>query len=106
MAIHFKELAQLGAIVAAAESVGAERGIAPRNVLANLISVIAHVVGGGDDGTGMPLEGRLQVALAPRLGQMQQVVALCAHAVAAQLVEARHAPDIARSSPLVAEQIA
>ena len=52
----------------------------------------------------MPFELRLDVALAARLGRMQQVPALRRHAVAAQFVEAGRAPDVGGDAEVRLEQ--
>jgi hypothetical protein len=64
MTIHLEELPQLDAVVAAAEAVGAERYVAPRNLAADLVGGRSHVVGRGHDGAAWPFERRFDVALA------------------------------------------
>src|SRR4030095_7206134 len=105
VAVDLEELAQLDAVVAAPEAVGAQRDVAPRNVTAHLVGVVAHVICRGNDRPGVPFERRFDVALPARLGWVQEVVPVGAHAVAAQLVEARRAPEIGVHFPVVAQQV-
>src|SRR5690606_15374847 len=94
-AVDFEEVAQLGARVAAAEAVGAQHLVfAGRNPLANLVGEQLHVVGGGDHRAFAAFQALLDVALALLLGRVQAVPAIDRQAVAAQLVEAGHAPDV------------
>src|SRR5690606_26423958 len=94
-AVDFEEVAQLGVRVAAAEAVGAQHLVfAGRNPLANLVGEQLHVVGGGDHRAFAAFQALLDVALARLLGRVQTVPAIDRQAVAAQLVEAGHAPDV------------
>jgi len=107
-AVHLEKAAQLAAVVAAAEPIGTEHGVAPArglDVLAHLVGIVAHVVGGGDDRAVVTFEALLDMAPARGFSRMQPVPAFSGHAVAAQFVVARRAPHVGDDAEVVLEQV-
>ena len=105
MAVDLEEVAQLPAVVGAAEAVGAQHPVARRHKGADLVGEHPDVVGGGDHRPLPAAEALLDPALARRLGRVQQVPALGVDRVAAELGEAGHAPDVRGHAPIVAQQV-
>src|SRR4029450_2387797 len=87
VAIHLEELTQLHAIIATAKAVRSEGHVAAWNMAAYPVGVIADVICCRDHGAGMSFECSFDIALAPRLGRMKQVVPINAHAIAAYVIE-------------------
>ncbi len=106
VAVHLEVATQVGAGVRAAEAVGAEHGVLHRHKGADLVGKWAHVVGGGDGRALAAFQQLGDIRLARRLRlRMQAVPALGVEAVAAQLGEARAAPDIGGHAELTIEQL-
>src|SRR5581483_5126102 len=96
IAVHLEVLAQRRARVRAAVAVGAERHVAPRHPLPNLIGHRAHVVGRRDDDPAAILQTFLHVRDPRRLARMKRVPTLALQGFAPQLTEARDGEHIDR----------
>src|SRR4051812_37436486 len=103
--VDLEERAQRLAVVAAAVAVGPEHPVGRVDPGPDLVGERAHVVGGGDHRAVVALQRRLDPRLLRLLTGMQQVPALELHALAAQLGEARHAPDVGADAEVVLEQL-
>src|SRR5262249_54469218 len=93
-AVDLEELPEPGAILAAAEAVGAERADAPRQPPIDAVGQDLQVIGGGDDDAGRVLHRPRDGRDARRLGRVQHVPAVGRLAVAIELLVAGHAPDV------------
>ena len=107
--VDLEVAAEVLAVVAAAEAVGAEGGEAALAVELQPgredIGQGLHVVAGGDDGALGAFEGGFDVGLALGLGGMQAVPALGGDGLAAQLGVAGDAPDIGGDLVLFGENL-
>ena len=105
-AIDLEEAAQLHPVVAAPEAVGAERReAAATGERADLVGEGAHVVGRGDERAGVAVQALLDPRAAWLGRGMQPVPALDLQPLAAQLGEARHAPDVALDAEVLTQQL-
>ena len=103
--IDLEEAAELRAVIAAAETVSAEHGVAARNEWPDLVGERAHVVGGGDERALAFFQARVDVRRALRLGRVQPVPAFCLEPFAPELGEARHAPDVRDDTEVRMQQV-
>src|SRR5215218_1555566 len=103
-AVHLEELAQLAPVVGPAEPVRAEHLVTAGHEGPDPVGERLHVVRRGEDGAFPPVQAPFDVALAPRPVGVEHVPALHVQAFAAQLGEARAAPDVGRDAVLL-EQI-
>src|SRR5690349_8205238 len=87
-------LAQVLAIVAAAETVGAQRLHTPGEPWRELVGDDLHVIAGGDDRAFGALERLHDVRSPGRFGGVQAVPALDVERLASQLVIAGYAPHV------------
>src|SRR5450830_1564124 len=104
--VHLEELAQLGAAVGAAETVGAQHAVGAvlRHEGADLLCIQAHVVGGGDDRALRVLEQARHVWHALFLGRVDQVPAFGVLAVAGDQGQRRRGPDVGGNAPVFFQQ--
>ncbi|RMP03941.1 hypothetical protein ALQ30_05663 [Pseudomonas syringae pv. persicae] len=104
--IDFKEVTQLLAAVATAETVGAQDFVfLGWNPLTNLVSEQLHVIRRCNDRTFATVEALLNIAQFRLLARVQAVVALYSQTVATQFVEAGNAPDVSADVELVTENL-
>src|SRR5262245_16256937 len=105
MAVNFEEPAQRHAIVAAAKPIRAQTNVAPRHKWPDLIGEAAHVIGRSYDRSLASVKTLLDIALARRLRRMEQIPPFGFHAVAAQLIKARTAPNVSADTEVLCQQI-
>src|SRR5262245_10008567 len=105
MAVNFEEPAQRYAIVAAAKTIRAQTNVAPRHKWPDLLSEAAHVIGRCHDRSLASTKALLDIALARRLRRMEQIPSLGFHAIAAELIEARTAPNVSVDAEVLCQQI-
>ncbi len=94
--VHFEEVAERGAALATAESVGAERGHAARHPAGNQVGQDLQVIRSGDEYSGRVGEALGNVGDAGLIGGMKQIPALDFAAVAVEFLVAGDAPDVGR----------
>src|SRR5271155_1369447 len=92
--VHFKEIAEGFAVVAAAEAVGAERRDAARNPRADHVRKSFQVVGGGDEHAGRIFQHFGDVRDARLFGGVQAVPAVRLDSVGVESFVAGDAPDV------------
>ena len=103
--VDFEKPAQRFARVAAAVAVGPECHVAARHPGADEVGKRADVVARRDDRSGRVRKARLDIARALRRRRMQRIPALDCEPVAAQLGEARHAPDVRGDAEFLFEHL-
>src|SRR5262245_51172748 len=107
VAVDLEEVTQLLARVGPPEPVGAEHaiGLALRHERPDLVGERLDVVGRGDDRPLASFQASLDVRLPRLVRRMQHVPPVGIQTVAAQLGEARAAPDVGGHTPVLLEQL-
>src|SRR5215216_2233473 len=103
--VDLEEPAQLAAVVGAAEPVGPQHLVGAGHERADLVGERLDVVGGRDHRSLPAVQAGGHVALARRLGWVQQVPPLDLKGLAPQLGEAGGAPDVGVHPEVVGQQV-
>src|SRR5512135_2876290 len=104
VAIHLEEVAQFLARVGTAETIGAQRLVLRFHEGADLVGVGTDIVGRGDHRR-LAVQALSDIARTGFGFRMQCVPALAIDTVAAQLVEAGHAPDVGSDAEILLQQL-